>query len=176
MVRLVKRKSAIKLMGVFLAWVLLQVGCSSAPGTTRVVVIYTSVDQPYSEPISTTFERATAIQVKAIYDIEAAKTTGLVNRIIAEKNHPQANVFWNSEIIQTVCLQEKGILQSYNSPQAEGIPIEFRDPESFWTGNAARARVIILNTDLAEQSEEIDSIQDFLDPKTSPHSIRTFYG
>ncbi len=123
-------------MGVFLAWVLLQVGCSSAPGTTRVVVIYTSVDHPYSEPILTAFEQATGIQVQAIYDVEAAKTTGLVNRLIAEKDNPQADVFWNSEIIQTVRLQEKGILQSYNSPQAEGIPIEFRDPESFWTGKS----------------------------------------
>jgi iron(III) transport system substrate-binding protein len=173
--RLLKRESTFKSLGVILMVVLLQVGCSSALGTAREVVIYTSVDQPYSEPILTAFEQATGIQVQAIYDVEAAKTTGLVNRLIAEKDHPQADVFWNSEIIQTIRLQEKDILQPYVSPQAEGIPAVFRELDGFWTGNAARARVIILNTELADQPEDIDSIQDFLDPKWAADSLGIAY-
>jgi len=56
--------------------------------TQKVVVIYTSVDQIFSEPILHDFEQKTGIKVKAVYDVEAAKTTGLVNRLLAEKNYP----------------------------------------------------------------------------------------
>jgi len=53
------------------------------------VVVYTSVDQIFSEPILKTYEKKTGIKVKAVYDVEAAKTTGIVNRLIAEKKKTQ---------------------------------------------------------------------------------------
>ncbi|MDF1532231.1 MAG: hypothetical protein P1P72_07955 [ANME-2 cluster archaeon] len=53
---------------------------------SRSVVIYTSVDQVYSEPIFKEFEAQTGIKVLPVYDVEATKTTCLVNRLIAEKN------------------------------------------------------------------------------------------
>lgn len=57
--------------------------CSPIPSPNQVVV-YTSVDQPFSEPILDRFEEETGVRVLAVYDVEAAKTTGLVNRLIAE--------------------------------------------------------------------------------------------
>ena len=39
------------------------------------VVIYTSVDQVYSEPVLDKFEEETGIKVKAVYDVETAMTT-----------------------------------------------------------------------------------------------------
>ncbi len=55
----------------------------------------------------------------ANYDVEASKTTGLVNKLIAEKENPIADVFWNGEFSQTIRLKEEGILQPYVSPSAE---------------------------------------------------------
>jgi len=60
------------------------------------VVVYTSVDQVYSEPVIRAFEKRTGILVLPVYDVEASKTTGLVNRLIAERGRPQADVFWKS--------------------------------------------------------------------------------
>lgn len=91
------------------------------------VVIYTSLDQLFSEPILKDFEQETGIKVKAVYDVEAAKTTGLVNRIIAERNHPRCDVFWNSEIGRTIVLKKKGILAPYISPSSKDIPDQFKD-------------------------------------------------
>lgn len=61
---------------------------SIVPGCTgdnaeRKVVVYTSVDQVFSEPVLKDFEKQTGIKVYPAYDVEAAKTTGLVNRLIA---------------------------------------------------------------------------------------------
>jgi len=128
------------------------------------VVVYVSLDQPFSEPILKTFERETGIKVSVVYDVEAAKTTGLVNRLIAESSRPKADVFWNNEFAQTILLQQRGLLEPYDSPSAGDIPAGVRDPEGNWTGFAARSRVIIVNTDLVEEKDYPRSIFDLLDP------------
>jgi len=119
-----------------------------AAAARDVVVVYTAHDEMYSQPILGAFEEATGIRVKAGYDVEASKTTGLVNRLIAEKDHPRADVFWNNEVAQTIVLKRKGVLAPYASPAAKAIPAAFKDPDGYWTGFAARARVLIYNTDL----------------------------
>ena len=118
-------------------------GCSNSNTKENVVVVYTSADEPHSKPIFEFFTRETGIPVKAVYDAEASKTVGLVNRLIAEKRSPKADVFWNSEVSRTIVLKHKGILRKYASPSAADIPQGFKDPEGFWTGFAARARILI---------------------------------
>ena len=76
----------LRLALVGLVWSLALGWCSAA--LPAQVVIYTSVDQVYSQPILDRFEKETGITVKAVYDVEASKTTGLVNRLIAEKSRP----------------------------------------------------------------------------------------
>lgn len=66
-------------------------------GATNEVVIYAAQDQIYAEPILHEFEKETGLKVKAVYDSEAVKTTGLANRLLAERSHPQCDVFWGNE-------------------------------------------------------------------------------
>lgn len=52
------------------------VGCGEpAP----VVVVYTSVDDVFAEPICKLFEKETGIQVKLVPDTEETKSTGLMS-------------------------------------------------------------------------------------------------
>jgi iron(III) transport system substrate-binding protein len=129
------------------------------------VVVYTSADQLFSEPILDRYQATTGVTVKAVYDVEAAKTVGLVNRLIAEKNHPQADVFWNSEVARTVALQQRGLLTPYHSPSAVDIPPLFKDPHGFWTGFAARARVLVYNVEQLRPSDLPDSIFELTQPQ-----------
>ena len=130
---------------------------------TKEVIIYTSVDQIYSEPVLDYFEEQTGIKVKPVFDIEATKTIGLVNRLIAEKDKPRADVFWSGEFVQTILLKEKGVLAPYRSSNAGDIPSQYVDPENFWTGFAGRARVLLVNTDLVTPDDYPDSIYDLVD-------------
>jgi len=136
--------------------VLLLSGCGNK--YEKVVVVYTSVDQEYAEPIFKKFEASTGIKVLPVFDVEAAKTTGLVNRLIAEKNRPQADVFWNSEFMQTMLLKEKGVLADYQSPEAKDLPAEYRD--EYWTAFGGRARVLLVNTNLVPPEHYPQSIFD----------------
>lgn len=155
-----------------LSLLLLAAGCSS-PGPE--VVVYTSVDQPYAEPILAEFERETGIRVRAVYDVEASKTTGLVNRLLAETSSPRADVFWSSEVVQMILLEERGVLAVYESPQAVDLLDQYQDPEGYWTGFAARARAIIVNTDLVPASDFPRGLADFLDPSRPGESIAIAY-
>ena len=133
--------------------------------TAQEVVIYTSLDQIFSEPVLKDFEKRTSIKVKALYDTEATKTVGMVNRLIAEKDNPRADVFWNSEIVRTILLKKKGVLAPYISPNARTIPGDFKDAAGYWTGFAARARVLVVNTDLIPKEHYPRSLQAFVDPR-----------
>jgi iron(III) transport system substrate-binding protein len=137
------------------------IGCTQS--NKEELIIYTSVDQNISEQILVDFEAESGISVKAVYDIEASKTTGLANRLIAEKDNPQADVFWNSEIMMTINLKEADVFQPYISKQSQPIPSSYKDAEGYWTGFGGRARVMIINTDLVklhEPSSILDLIND----------------
>jgi len=142
---------------------LLVIGCTRE--ATKEVVVYTSVDQVFSEPILNDFEKKTGIKVKAVYDVEASKTVGLVNRLIAEKENPKCDVFWNNEIVRTIVLREKDVLMPYKSPSAEDIPPQFRDKDNYWTGFAARARVLIYNTKMLKETDLPKSIFELTDAR-----------
>jgi iron(III) transport system substrate-binding protein len=136
--------------------------CGGAPD----LVVYCSLDQEFSEGLMRRFEAETGLRVRAEYDIEANKNVGLASRIREERGRVRCDVFWSNEFAQMVSLGEEGLLEPYDSPSAAGIPEAFRDPARRWTGFAARARVFIVNTELADPAA-ISSMWDLVDPRWS---------
>jgi len=130
-----------------------------------VVRVYVSLDREHSERVLKRFEKQTGIKVDALFDTEATKTVGPVRQLISEKQNPQCDVYWNNELATTVKLKEYGILAKFVPKNAADIPAEFKDPEGYWTGFAARARVLIVNTNLVKKSEMPTSMWDLADPK-----------
>src|SRR5262245_8059219 len=93
-------------------------------------VVYAAQDQVYAEPILREFQKETGIRIKAVYDSEAVKTVGLANRLLAERRHPQCDVFWGNEEMRTRQLAAQGL---------------FRDTNG-WAGFGYRSRRIVINT------------------------------
>ncbi|NOY26061.1 MAG: extracellular solute-binding protein [Oligoflexia bacterium] len=120
--------------------------CRQGADADSTVVVYVSEDQVFSQPILDDFQARTGIRVLAVYDTEEAKSTGAMNRLIAEAKHPQADVYWANEPIRAELLKQRGIADAYVSPQAADIPAMFKDPAGNWTGFSARARVLVVNT------------------------------
>jgi iron(III) transport system substrate-binding protein len=133
-----------------------------APNETQSVVVYVSHDEVFSEPILRDFEKETGIRVRAVYDTEETKSTGAMNRLMAEKNNPQADVYWANEPIRAEVLRQQHIAAPYLSLNADGIPARFRDPQGYWTGFAARARVLIVHKD---ENPKPTSVFSYADPR-----------
>lgn len=132
---------------------------------TRAVTVYVSTDRVFSEPVLREYERRSGVKVNPVYDTEETKSTGLANRLIAEKARPQADVFWSNEPVRTLVLKSRDVLAPYKSPSANGIPDALRDPEGYWTGFSARIRVIAYNTKLVKADEAPASVFDLADLK-----------
>jgi iron(III) transport system substrate-binding protein len=129
------------------------------------VVVYTSVDQVFSEPILRTFERDTGIVVRAVFDTEETKSTGVLNRLVAEAPHPQADVFWSGDPIRPFVLIKQGLVESYLAPPASSLPPAFRAADGSWTGFAARARILLVNRNRLPEAAMPRSVSDLADPR-----------
>jgi len=136
---------------------------SSVHAKQAEVVVYTSVDDVFARPIAEKFEKKTGIKVRLVSDTEETKSTGLLNRLIAEKKRPQADVFWSGDPVRAAILKKKGVSAVYRSPNGKGLL--FSDPEGYWTGFSARARVILYNKKAFPNGGEPKSVMDLLDPK-----------
>ena len=126
-------------------------------GATRAkeLVVYCSADSVYAEPIFAAFTNKTGIAIKPVFDTEATKTTGLVNRLMTERDGggARADVWWSSEPFGTIRLARAGALAPYTSAAAEesmkphgGWPKQLRGKDDLWYGFGSRARVFVYNT------------------------------
>ena len=141
------------------------IGCLRSSSQPEVIV-YTALDREFSEPIFDLFEQETGIHVRAVFDAEANKTVGLTTKLIAEsKRRTRCDVFWNNEIVNTLRLDELGLLAAYRPKEADAFPATFCSSQDHWFGFAARARVLIVNTDVVSPEEMPRSVFDLLDPK-----------
>ena len=133
-------------------------GCGS-------VVVYSSQDPEFAQPILTAYADETKIDVITKFDVESTKTVGLTQLLIHESTRPRCDLFWNNEILNTLRLREKGMLASWSPPNAADIPDEFKAKDGTWYGFAARARILIVNTQLVAEADRPHGIADLLDPR-----------
>lgn len=132
------------------------------------MVVYSALDREFAIPILDAFERSTDGQTRVVakYDVESTKTIGLVSRIIAESDQPICDLFWNNEIMHTVRLQKLGLLEPRSWQVERGYPADMMASDGSWCGFAARARILIVNTELIQDpSEYPQSVSELADPK-----------
>jgi iron(III) transport system substrate-binding protein len=152
----------------------------------RHVVVYVATDREIAEPVLQAFERSSGIRVDAVYDTEANKTSGLVNRLIAEAQRPRADVFWDNETAQLTRLSDAGVVGTRPLPQGSAArepsrnaraaqesavpPVESGGPTApgvngrSWAGFAARARVLVVYTGAGSKGATPDSIEALTEP------------
>ena len=164
-------KRAIVSLG--LVGVLAATGCQSSqpPGTSgsptgdRTVVVYSSADKEFAELIFRAYEQKTGVKVLPLYDTEETKTAGLTSRLVAEKSHPRADVFWSSDTSRAVAIVDQGVAASYAPESALAIPTRYRSSAGLWTGFAGRIRVCLYNTNRVKPIEAPHSILELTNPR-----------
>jgi iron(III) transport system substrate-binding protein len=154
--------SACRILAKGLAAAAAALGCG---GPDCGVVAYTSVDQVFAEPVFRDIEAATGRTVCAVFDTEETKSTGVLNRLLAEAERPRADVFWSGDPVRPFVLIGRGLVEPHASPGVVGIPAAFRAPDGTWTGLAARARVVLVHTGRLGDRAAPRSILDLADPR-----------
>ena len=149
------------------AWLLLGVGPGLFLGCSRPaprVVVYCALDREFAEDILAEFAKRSGLEVIKRYDTEANKSVGLYEDLIREAGRPRCDVHWNNEILATMRLQRQGVYTAYESPAALPYPAAFKSADHTWTAFAARARVLIVNTNKVKPVEMPASLLDLTNP------------
>ncbi len=133
-------------------------------GVYAEVVLYTSADEALARKVARRFEERSGLRVKLVTDTEATKTTGLVERLIGEKDRPRADVWWSNEIAGTIRLSRAGVLSAWTSAAGAdvpgGWPTWLTSKDSTWHGFALRSRVIAFNTNTVTKSQAPTKLRD----------------
>lgn len=102
-------------------------GCSQKKEELRV---YSIIHDEETRALCNLFTEQTGIPVVYI----RATTGELVNRIIAEKNAPKADVLLGGASAYHIQADKAGALEQYVSPVSEGFPSYALSPTGTWTG------------------------------------------
>lgn len=164
-------------------------GCT--PKSEGEVAVYSRLQEEYAYPILDGFERSVDHDTSVVVDYDTSvaadfdfaatlsqpadqpagldispTTAGLFEQIIAEKNAPQCDVFWDTEILQTVRLQKLGLLQPHDWQIPADWPSDMVAADRTWCGFAAIARVLLINTTLLDDPAKYpQSVLELSDPK-----------
>lgn len=149
-------------------------GCKPTPKAAPPdkLVVYCSVDEAFARRVLDSYRNRTDVELSVVFDSEAGKTTGLVNKIISEARagRPRADVFWSSELFNTILLGRRGLLDPYDSPAAADIGARFKDPQHRWTALAARARVLAFNPQRIKPEEVPARWEQLAAPEFAKHT------
>ncbi|MGD9688413.1 MAG: extracellular solute-binding protein [Phycisphaerales bacterium] len=164
--------SAFRLAALFCAALAALVAPSacSRDDSAQTVVLYSSVDDAVARPLIAAFEKRTGLRVVLVGDTEATKTTGLVQRLLAEKDAPRADVWWSSEALGTAKLSNAGIFAPYSSKPNEGDfeggwPRPLRGIDGDWYGFALRPRVFVYHTQRVVPADVPRTLVDLTRPR-----------
>jgi len=115
----------------------------AASGDGARIVAYISADDALAREVLAACTRETGVEIDAVFDTEATKTTGLESRIRSERDRPRCDLFWSSEGFAVTRLASEGLLAEVSEPVWSAWPAVHRDPARRWLAFAARARVVV---------------------------------
>lgn len=92
------------------------------------LVAYSSVDEENARKILSAFTDATGVQVQMVF----LSSGPALSRIEAEKNRPQADVWFGAPSENHILAKERGLTQPYVSANADALPANFKDAGGSW--------------------------------------------
>lgn len=143
----------------------LAVGCSGVRKPDERVVVYCAQDQEFADGVFADYHAAGGQPITPKFDTEANKSVSLAAELEQEAARPRCDVHWNNEILATIRLARQGLYEPYTSPAAAPFPDWSKAKDGTWQAFAARARVLIVNTNLVPEADRPKSLLDLTDPK-----------
>lgn len=136
--------------------------CTSAPAQgPDQLVIYSGRSDQFVRPVADRFTEQTGVPVV----LHAGSSTELLGKLRAEGSRTEADIYLSNDA-GTLQLGEDALLFS-ELPLllTQVVPANYRGAENSWVGLSARARVLVVNTDLVDDDAMPKSVFDLADPR-----------
>jgi iron(III) transport system substrate-binding protein len=143
----------------FGAAVLLALGTGFAAAAE--VNVYTARKDHLIKPILDKFTQQTGIKVNLL----SAGEDQLIERLKSEGANSPADIFQTTDVARLHRARIEGLLQPIASPLLDkNVPAKYRDPQGYWVGQSARARVLFYSKDRVNPAD-LSSFEDLTNPK-----------
>lgn len=141
-----------------MALALLLCSLAAAQASASQVTVYTSNPNDLVDFVTEAFRQEYGIEVLVV----RAGQGELLQRIVAERARPQADVFWGGS--KEALDAHREYFDPYVPEAAAHTPPEFRDPDGYWIGNIIHVHVIMANRQLLGSTPAPRRWADLLDP------------
>ncbi len=111
------------------------------------LVVYSPHPDDIIEFVVKEFRQRTGLQVRHI----SGGTGELIDRLSREVKNPQSDVFWGGGVESLE--KARAYFSPYQSSEDGAIPLEFKDPDRYWTGLSLIPMIIIYNSRLVPESQ-----------------------
>jgi len=111
------------------------------------LVVYSSVDEENARKILNAFSDATGVQVQMVF----LSSGPALSRIEAEKNRPQADVWFGAPSENHILAKDRGLTQPYVTANAQALPADFKDADGYWQAIYTNPLALGVRTDILTQ-------------------------
>ena len=133
----------------------------SAAASAEEVNVYSARKDHLIKPVLDEFTKQTGVKVNLL----SAGEDQLLERLRSEGARSPADLFVTTDVAHLHKARVAGVLQPVSSPVLDkNIPAKFRDPQGYWFGLSARARVVFYAKDRVKPGE-LSTYEDLTDPK-----------
>ncbi|MCI5077939.1 extracellular solute-binding protein [Oricola sp.] len=106
-------------------------------------------------------------EAKLGFDIDFVNMGGgeVYDRVLAERNNPQADVIFGLIDFLTAGLKQEGLLEKYTLDALDGLPDIYKDPDGYFYGYRQTPITLSYNTDILSGEEAPQTWEELSDPK-----------
>jgi iron(III) transport system substrate-binding protein len=137
-------------------------GLTSGPNSTALV-IYTSRPKVIAQDVVDAFEEANP-QYKGRVRMLTLGASEVVERVRAEANRPQADVWWGGTSQQFGQGVKAGVLTPARPEVIARVPAQYRGPNDLWLGEMRMAEVIFYNAEMLNSDQAPRDWDDLIRP------------
>jgi len=136
--------------------------CRSTQSNQHRLLIYTPHGQDMLREFIARYE-----QVHPEVDVQFLDmgSREVLERIPAERNRPQADLWWGAAHTTFQTAAEENLLVAYKPTWADKVPDYARDPQDRWYGTYETPEVIVYNSDAVRSEDAPKDWDDVIDPK-----------
>jgi iron(III) transport system substrate-binding protein len=110
-------------------------------GEEKILTMYVAYGNP--ELVAQEFEADTGIKVELI----TMSSGEVITRLRAEAANPQTDIWFGGGSDAFIQAKAEGIIQAYQSPNAEKVNAAFKDADGYWTGVSLVVVGLLVNND-----------------------------
>ena len=145
-----------KLFGAAAISVGVLIASSGVGNAEDALVVYTPQSQDRMQVLQDMAEHALGFPIKFVYLGGGA----VYDRVLAERNNPQADVVYGMINPLMAGLKKEGLLLKYNPKSAEGLPDIYKDPDGYFYAYRQTPITLSYNADILKPDQVI---HDWLD-------------